>query len=139
MQAANSYNLHSLLIDPSCAMGTRFNSFYHEAQHPLVDAMINILIESFARSRRPPLPKAFFAKRDKSFSEDIATLEGITKDLLAERRAHPTEKKDLLNAMINNKDPKTGEQLDDTTIIRNMITFLIAGKAIPLPALVAVR
>jgi cytochrome P450/NADPH-cytochrome P450 reductase len=121
-------------------MGTRFNSFYHEAQHPFVDAMTSILLESFARVRRPPLPKALFAKRDKAFSDDIATLEGIARDLLAERRAHPTEKKDLLNAMINNKDPTTGEGLDDKTIVRNMITFLIAGKVIPRPpALVPVR
>lgn len=30
--------------------------------------------------------------------------------------------------MINNKDPKTGETLDDRAIIRYMITFLIAGQ-----------
>ena len=29
--------------------------------------------------------------------------------------------------MINAKDPKTGEKLSDDNIIRNMVTFLVAG------------
>ncbi|EXM18563.1 Flavoprotein pyridine nucleotide cytochrome reductase [Fusarium oxysporum f. sp. vasinfectum] len=110
-----------------CAMGTRFNSFYHEEQHAFVNGMVSILAECFARSRRPPLPQAFFSKQDRAFKEDIDKLVSIAKELLDARRRHPTPRKDLLNAMINNKDPKTGESLDDQTIIRNMITFLIAG------------
>ena len=89
--------------------------------------MTGTLAEAFARSRRPPLPSVFFSRQDQLFHEDIEKLENIAKDLLRTRREHPTDKRDLLNAMINNKDPKTGESLDETTIIRNMITFLIAG------------
>ncbi|KAH7182362.1 putative P450 monooxygenase [Fusarium flagelliforme] len=110
-----------------CAMGTRFNSFYHEEQHEFVNSMVTILAECFTRSRRPPLPKLFFKKQDKAFQEEIDKLVSIAEELLASRRKNPTAKKDLLNAMIKNKDPKTGESLDDQTIIRNMITFLIAG------------
>lgn len=108
-------------------MGTRFNSFYHEEQHEFVNGMVTILAECFTRSRRPPLPQLFFKKQDKAFQEEIDKLVSIAEDLLASRRKNPTTKKDLLNAMIKNKDPKTGESLDDQTIIRNMITFLIAG------------
>lgn len=116
-------------------MGSRFNSFYHESQHEFVGAMTATLAEAFARSRRPPLPNVFFSKQDQLFHEDIEKLEKIAKDLLKARREHPTDKRDLLNAMINNKDPKTGETLDETTIIRNMITFLIAGEWILLPSI----
>jgi cytochrome P450/NADPH-cytochrome P450 reductase len=44
-----------------------------------------------------------------------------------QRRANPTDTKDLMNAMVNGKDPKTGEALSEDSIIDNMITFLIAG------------
>ncbi|KAL9479479.1 hypothetical protein ACSS6W_004265 [Trichoderma asperelloides] len=110
-----------------CAMGTRFNSFYHESQHPFVRAMVGVLTESFIRSRRPPLTNVLFQTQEKQYREDIEELETVAKQLLNDRRTNPTSKKDLLNAMILNKDPKTGESLDDDTIIRNMITFLIAG------------
>lgn len=59
---------------------------------------------------------------------DVDKLVQISQELLTTRRAHPSDKKDLLNAMIKRRDPKTGEGLDDPTIIRNMITFLIAGQ-----------
>ncbi|USP77066.1 fatty acid hydroxylase [Curvularia clavata] len=110
-----------------CAMGDRFNSFYREQQHPFVDAMVGTLTKSFARSRRLPLPPMVYAARDKAFQLDIDKLVQVSQELLTARRTHPTDKKDLLNAMINGRDPKTGEGLDDPTIIRNMITFLIAG------------
>jgi cytochrome P450 len=32
-----------------------------------------------------------------------------------------------MNAMLNGKDPKTGENLTEDSIINNMITFMIAG------------
>jgi cytochrome P450/NADPH-cytochrome P450 reductase len=32
-----------------------------------------------------------------------------------------------MNAMVNGKDPKTGEPLTEDSIVDNMITFLIAG------------
>lgn len=109
-------------------MGNRFNSFYQESEPPFVSAMVSTLQEAFTRSRRPPLPGAFFTQRDRLFNEDIDKLQGIAKGLLNHRRANPTDKHDLLNAMIKSSDPKTGEQLSEDAIIRNMITFLIAGK-----------
>lgn len=93
--------------------------------------MSGMLAESFTRSRRPPLTNILFPKEERQYRTDIEELEKVAKQLLDDRRANPTDKKDLLNAMILNRDPKTGEALSDDTIIRNMITFLIAGKFIP--------
>ena len=111
-----------------CAMGDRFNSFYRDTQHPFVKAMTGMLRESFARSRRPALANSVLISQNRSYQANITELETTARQLLAARRANPVEKKDLLNAMINGKDPVTGETLDDENIIRNMITFLIAGK-----------
>ncbi|KAG9233573.1 fatty acid hydroxylase [Amylocarpus encephaloides] len=110
-----------------CAMGTRFNSFYHEDMHPFVNAMVGFLTESGVRGQRPKLANYFMRAAQRKYDEDIELLQRTAKELVAERRAKPTEKKDLLNAMLYGKDPKTGEGLTDESICNNMITFLIAG------------
>ncbi|KAB8293717.1 hypothetical protein EYC80_009202 [Monilinia laxa] len=110
-----------------CAMGTRFNSFYHEEMHPFVDAMTGFLLESGARAARPAIANYFMRSTQNKYDSDIELLQSVAKELLAERRANPNDKKDLLNAMINGRDPKTGKGLPDSNILNNMITFLIAG------------
>ncbi|TVY81615.1 Bifunctional cytochrome P450/NADPH--P450 reductase [Lachnellula suecica] len=112
-----------------CSMGTRFNSFYHESMHPFVDAMVGLLAESGARAGRPAVATYFMRSAQRSYDANIATLRKIATDLMVERRENPEEKKkDLLNAMLQGRDPKTGEGLTDASIVNNMITFLIAGK-----------
>jgi cytochrome P450/NADPH-cytochrome P450 reductase len=65
---------------------------------------------------------------DRKYREDIAYMRDIAEEMLVERRANPTQKKDLLNAMVHGRDPKTGCVMTDQSIIDNMITFLVAGK-----------
>jgi cytochrome P450 / NADPH-cytochrome P450 reductase len=111
-----------------CAMGTRFNSFYHEDMHPFVGAMMGMLMGAGQRARRPGLIKDLPTSDNTKFFSDIAVCQQTARDLLEERRKNPNpEKKDLLNAMALGRDPKTGQGLTDDSIINNMITFLIAG------------
>ncbi|KAK3698232.1 hypothetical protein LTR37_017057 [Vermiconidia calcicola] len=51
----------------------------------------------------------------------------IAEQLVQHRRGNPTEKRDLLSAKVNGKDPKTGELMPDAPIAANMITSLVAG------------
>ena len=64
------------------------------------------------------------------WDNDYSLLHSVANDVIAERRNAPTGKKDLLNALINGRDPKTGEALSDESVRNNMVTFLIAGKAL---------
>ena len=109
-------------------MDTRFNSFYKEDLHPFVHAMADMLAESGARASRPAIATYFMRSATRKYEADIALLKKIAGEVIAERRAQPSDKKDLLNAMIRGRDPKTGEGLTDESIMNNMITFLIAGK-----------
>lgn len=109
-------------------MDTRFNSFYHDEMHPFVSAMTGMLAESAARAARPAIATYFLRTAQRKYDEDIALLRKVAAEVVAERKAHPSEKKDLLNAMVKGKDPKTGRHLTDESIIDNMITFLIAGR-----------
>jgi cytochrome P450/NADPH-cytochrome P450 reductase len=110
-------------------MDTRFNSFYHEDMHPFVNAMVGLLQESGARARRPAVANYFMRSAQQKYDADIALLKKVASAVVAERRANPCDKKDLLNAMIKGRDAKTGEGLTDESILNNMITFLIAGES----------
>ena len=111
-----------------CAMDTRFNSFYKPELHPFVDAMVGLLVESGERARRPAIQTYLMGAALKQRDDNIAFMKKVAAEVVAERRAHPSDKKDLLNAMILGRDPKTGEGLTDASIMNNMITFLIAGE-----------
>lgn len=110
-----------------CAMDTRFNSFYHEEMHPFVNAMVGFLSESGARAQRPAVATYFMRSAQQKFDSDIALLKNVATEVVAQRKANPNNKKDLLNAMIKGRDAKTGEGLSDESVLNNMITFLIAG------------
>jgi cytochrome P450 / NADPH-cytochrome P450 reductase len=111
-----------------CSMDYRFNSFYQESMHPFVEAMVNVLAHNGSRSIRPAFVNRMMYQANAKFVEDGKLMKRISQEIVDHRRAHPKEKNDLLNAMINGVDPKTGERLRDELVIAQMITFLIAGQ-----------
>jgi cytochrome P450/NADPH-cytochrome P450 reductase len=54
-------------------------------------------------------------------------MQGTCDELIKERRKNPIRGTDLLGAMMEGTDPKTGERMSDDLIVHNLITFLIAG------------
>lgn len=110
-----------------CALDYRFNSYYYETMHPFIQAMADFLKESGDRARRPAITQMFYQQAQQKYGEDIELLRRTSDEVIKARREHPTERKDLLNAMLNGTDPKTGEKMSDDSVTDNMITFLIAG------------
>ncbi|KAH7085823.1 NADPH-cytochrome P450 reductase-like protein [Paraphoma chrysanthemicola] len=110
-----------------CAMDYRFNSYYSENMHPFIDAMSDFLKVSGDRARRDVVTQMFYRGETQKYWEDIELLRKTSLDVIQNRRSNPTDKKDLLNGMLNGIDPKTGEKMTDESLIDNMITFLIAG------------
>ena len=111
-----------------CAMGYRFNSFYQEDMPPYVKAMLNTL----SAANRPHtllgvIQNRITGVKQKQLQRDREIMKQTANTVLTERREHPVEKKDLLNAMIKGKDPKTGETMRDKLIETNMVTMLTAG------------
>ncbi|KAK4548083.1 hypothetical protein LTR36_010803 [Oleoguttula mirabilis] len=64
-------------------------------------------------------------KSGEKLNADREYMRVLSRELVQVRRDHPTDKRDLLNAMVNGKDPKTGEMMPDGLISANMVTFLI--------------
>ncbi|KAH7136528.1 cytochrome P450 [Dactylonectria macrodidyma] len=111
-----------------CAMNFRFNSYYREDLHPFVEAMGDFLTECGNRQRRPAFaPNFLFRTANDKYFADIATMKKTADEVVQARKKNPSERKDLLAAMLNGVDPQTGERLSDDNITNQLITFLIAG------------
>jgi cytochrome P450/NADPH-cytochrome P450 reductase len=109
-----------------CSMGFRFNSFYTKELHPFIEAMAGFLVESGKRPSRV-LPSWFYRNDDAKYWNDIEILRQTAQEVLDARKKNPDDRKDLLNAMLKGVDSKTGKHMSDSSIIDNLITFLIAG------------
>ncbi|KAF4598867.1 hypothetical protein EYR38_007278 [Pleurotus pulmonarius] len=110
-----------------CTMSYRMNSFYFEQPPTFARAMADVLKESFNRFSRPTIVQSLLKGTTAKYFDDIKVMTDIANQMIVDRKAHPTEKKDLLNIMLNARDPTTGEGLSDESISRNLLTFLIAG------------
>ncbi|GAB1313736.1 hypothetical protein MFIFM68171_03946 [Madurella fahalii] len=117
------------------AMDTRFNSFYHDDLHPFVQHFGAMFAELQRRSNRPAWYTALQWTANRQFDENNAFIRAFCADVLDYRRSREsenesgelTDRKDVFTAMLHRRDPVTGEQLADSAIIDNMITFLFAG------------
>jgi cytochrome P450/NADPH-cytochrome P450 reductase len=112
-----------------CGFDYRFNSFYREDYHPFVESLVRSL-ETIMMTRGIPLEGLWLQKRRKTLGEDVAFMNKMVDEIVAERRQNTgadETKKDMLGAMMTGVDRATGTQLDDVNIRYQINTFLIAG------------
>ncbi|MGX9688610.1 bifunctional cytochrome P450/NADPH--P450 reductase [Deinococcus wulumuqiensis] len=109
-----------------CAFDYRFNSFYRDELHPMIDAMVEALSIAGSGGRAGDL---LHRARDRRYERDIEVLNEIADEVIRRRKAdpHADEKNDLLARMLRGRDPETGEGLSDENIRYQLVTFLIAG------------
>ncbi|KAI9667304.1 MAG: hypothetical protein M1821_000119 [Bathelium mastoideum] len=111
-----------------CAFNYRFNEFYLDQPHQFASEMAEVLVESGKRSSRPAIENRLRIWSAAHNQENIILMHSLCDKLVAERRQNPKpEINDLLNVMLNAKDPVTGEGLSDENIRYQMVTFLVAG------------
>jgi cytochrome P450/NADPH-cytochrome P450 reductase len=112
-----------------CGFDYRFNSFYRRDYHPFVEALVRSL-ETIMMTRGIPLEGLWLRQRRHHLAEDVAFMNRMVDEIIAERRANAEAaeaRKDMLGAMMTGVDRATGEQLDDVNIRYQINTFLIAG------------
>jgi cytochrome P450 / NADPH-cytochrome P450 reductase len=112
-----------------CGFDYRFNSFYRRDYHPFVESLVRSL-ETIMMTRGIPAEGLWLRKRRHHLAEDVAFMNRMVDEIVAERRANAEAaegKKDMLGAMMTGVDRSTGEQLDDVNIRYQINTFLIAG------------
>jgi cytochrome P450/NADPH-cytochrome P450 reductase len=94
-----------------CAMDYRFNSYYSESMHPMIQAMADFLKVSGDRARRDGITQMFYRAETQKYQDDIELLRKTSFDVINTRKQNPTDKKDLLNGMLKGVDPKTGKTM----------------------------
>ena len=112
-----------------CGFDYRFNSFYRRDYHPFVESLVRSL-ETIMMIRGLPLENLWMQKRRRDLAGDVAFMNKMVDEIVAERRRNSdgaSDKKDMLGAMMSGVDRSTGEQLDDVNNRYQINTFLIAG------------
>nr|WP_163510565.1 cytochrome P450 [Fodinicola acaciae] len=109
--------------------GYSFGSFQRDEPHPYVSAMVGAL--SYAQQqvfRLPVVGSLLSRKADRQHETDVATMNALVDDVIAERtKAAVTDTSDLLGMMLTVRHPETGERLDPINIRYQVHTFLVAG------------
>jgi cytochrome P450/NADPH-cytochrome P450 reductase len=112
-----------------CGFNYRFNSFYRETPHPFVVAMLGSLSAAQKRGGQLPLQKKLNPKLGRQMEEGQDFMAETVRRIVRERRDSGATGtvRDLLDRMLTGVDRQSGEPLDETNIIAQCITFLVAG------------
>jgi cytochrome P450/NADPH-cytochrome P450 reductase len=108
-----------------CGFGYRFHNFERDQPHPFVKAMMEALDESLSRLFR--FPWDINPIRKACHHRNLKYLNDSVDKILHTRRESQVRRPDLLDRMLWEVDPKTGQPLDDENIRRQILTFLVAG------------
>lgn len=126
--ATNDFTRLTLDTIALCSMDFRFNSFYQDEMHPFVQAMNTTLGAANNAGQLSGIITRLMPSYQDNVEKSKVFMYQTSMELVQYRRDHPSEKKDLLNALIYGKDPKTGKTMRDDLIAANMSTFLVAGE-----------
>jgi len=115
-------------------MTSVIQSFYNQRIHvldteespPLIEAWESITQEAMLRPTRPKLLTWLFHQG--KFTKDIQLMRQFAEKIVKTRRENPSQDRDdLLHALLHNSDPVTGEKLNETRIIDEIVTMFIGA------------
>ncbi|KAK5796485.1 hypothetical protein VI817_005770 [Penicillium citrinum] len=115
-------------------MTSVIQSFYNQRIHvldseespPLIEAWESITQEAMLRPTRPKLLTWLFHQG--KFAKDIQLMRQFAENIVKTRRENPSQDRDdLLHALLHNSDPVTGEKLNETRIIDEVVTMFIGA------------
>ncbi|KAG7057267.1 Bifunctional cytochrome P450/NADPH--P450 reductase [Colletotrichum scovillei] len=130
IEVADDFTRLTLDTISLCAMDYRFNSFYLDKKaHPFVESMVEVLAEADLQAVLPDVFSLLRPRAMSKFRNNIEQMQATCREIIAQRRQANGKKmpNDLLDAMLNGKDPETGDSLSEEAIVHNIITFLVAG------------
>ncbi|MEV5810436.1 bifunctional cytochrome P450/NADPH--P450 reductase [Streptomyces parvulus] len=111
-----------------CGFDFDFESLQRDELHPFVEAMARSLTHVQTKNESLPGTERFRRRANEQFRQDVQLMEKLVDEVIRQRRAAgDTSTDDLLGMMLNTRDEKTGELLDDVNIRYQVLTFLIAG------------
>lgn len=128
VSAIGELNRLDLETTTLCFYGRKLNGFTGP-EHPMIKAMDGATGEAMKRPTRPRLMNWLFYQS--RFQKDCEAMRQYAAECLEYRKAHPTDRKDMLYTMINAKDPETGKSLDEQQIMDEIVTMPIGSSTAP--------
>lgn len=96
---------------------------------PMITAMDRATLEAVKRPTRPKVLNRLVYQR--GFERDTKTMRDFGREVLRKRRVEGSGKTDMLHALINAKDPETGEGLDEEKVVDEIVTLCIGTATAP--------
>ncbi|OJJ46816.1 hypothetical protein ASPZODRAFT_65564 [Penicilliopsis zonata CBS 506.65] len=95
---------------------------------PMIPAMEGATTEAMKRPNRPRILNWLLQRR---FVSDTKTMRDFAAEIVAYRVGNPTEKKDMLHALLHGTDPQTGASLTESQVIDEIISIFIGSATAP--------
>jgi cytochrome P450 len=97
---------------------------------PLIEAWERITTEAMKRPTRPKMLNWLLYQS--GFERDIKTMRDFAIGIIKTRKENPEDSRhDLLDGLLNKTDPQTGERLNDTQVIDEVVTMFIGAATSP--------
>jgi len=98
-------------------------------EHPMIKAMEDATSESMKRPTRPGiLNTLIYGGKMKSATK---TMRNYGAEIVQYRKDNPTDREDMLAALLTAKDPETGKQLTDSQVIDEILSMPIGSSTAP--------
>ncbi|KAH7141454.1 cytochrome P450 [Dactylonectria estremocensis] len=121
----NRLNLEATTL---ALFGKRLNGL-EGPEHPVIQAMEDATSEAMKRPNRPGFLN--WLLYGKKFKSATTTIRSWAADLVKHRRENPTDRNDLLTAMLSAKDPESGSALTDSQVVDEIVTMPIGSSTAP--------
>lgn len=128
IDVSSDMNRLTLEVIGRTGFGYSFDSFAPN-RHPFVESMTRAMAYVSQTANDVPLIREVLGwKAMRQNPKDIALMKSTVDHVIAARRRGETPRQDdLLQRMLENPDPETGETMSDQSIRNQVLTFLIAG------------
>lgn len=123
----NRLNLEATTVT---LFGKRLGCIDAPADHPMLGAMEDATSEAMKRPTRPGFVNwLFFGHKFRSATRIMR--EDYAADLVYYRKQNPTDRKDLLAALLQGTDPETGKGLTESQVIDEIVSMPIGSSTAP--------
>ena len=114
-------NLQSVVY---CFFNQRVNYLDGGKPH-IIEVLNSTATEMVRRPNRPKLLNWLFHSR--GYNRNVKKFRKFAADMITAKRAEQIPKRDLLYSLVYDKDPETGQSLDDERIIDEVVTIMITA------------
>lgn len=105
-----------------------FSQDLDQSRHSVARALDELQVQMRERfSALLPLPPILPTPRDRRFQQAKKDLDELALEIVRKRRSDPEPPQDLLNSLIEARDPETGESMSDEQLCAELVTFMLAG------------